>query len=103
MHHPGHLTHTPFPRPKLFRKKLSKFDRLILVVSVLYPLSGIPQLIEILNGHKEGVSLISWVIFLVCAGLFLTYGIRNKVFPMIITNSFWILIDSAIVFALIFL
>ena len=91
LHHIRHVHH---------KKKISTFDRLIIAVSALYPLSGIPQLINVYEGNTEGVSVISWCIFLICAMLFLVYGIRHRVTPMIVTNALWIIVDLSIVVGL---
>lgn len=97
MPHSEHLHHIRHVHRK---KKASAFDRLIVVISVAYPLSGIPQLVSIYQGNTEGVSVISWFIFLVCACLFFTYGVRHRVTPMIVANALWIVVDSLIVIGL---
>ena len=79
---------------------MSVLDKLVLFVSVAYPLSALPQAIEIFQGNAEGVSVISWMSFLVCAALFLAYGLKNRVFPMIISNVLWIAMDSLVVIGL---
>lgn len=78
-------------------KRSPAFDRLVLFVSILYPLSAIPQLIDIFHGSSEGVSIISWAGFLVCSGLFLVYGLRHQVWPMIISNMLWVVVDGLVV------
>ena len=75
----------------------TNFDRLVLFVSVLYPLSAIPQVIAVFSGRTEGVSVLSWAVFLVCASLFFTYGVRRKVPPMIVANSIWVIMDSLVI------
>lgn len=86
---------------KALLSKLGTFDRIVVVVSVIYPLSALPQAITVFSGKTEGVSLISWLFFLICAGLFLTYGIRRNVLPMIISNSIWLVMDALVVIGLI--
>lgn len=76
-------------------------DRLVTVVSVVYPLSAVPQLIRIIQGDAHGVSTLSWLSFFVCAGLFLIYGLRHKVMPMIISNILWVVIDGLVVASLV--
>lgn len=97
MPHSEHLHHIQRIHKK---KKASAFDRLIIVVSIIYPLSSLPQLIGVYSGNTEGVSILSWLIFLVCASLFFTYGIRHRVTPMIVANALWIIVDSTIVIGL---
>ena len=95
MPHSDHFVHlkTQAIRPN----KKTMFDRLVTVVSVLYPLSAAPQAYQVLTGHVDGVSVLSWLGFLVCAVLFLIYGLKHKVSPMIISNSLWIFVDAVVV------
>ena len=81
-------------------KKDTRFDRLVLFISILYPLSAVPQLIGIFEGNIAGVSIYSWTGFLVCASLFLIYGLRHKVWPMILSNTLWVMVDSLVVIAM---
>lgn len=75
-------------------------DRVVMVISILYPLSAVPQLIEIIHGNSAGVSVLSWLSFFTCAGLFLIYGLRHRVMPMIISNSIWVVVDGLVVASL---
>lgn len=95
MPHSDHYIH--FKRPRFFKKKLSTFEAVVLCVSVAYPLSALPQAIAVFQGNADGVSLISWLSFLGCAMLFFIYGVKNKVFPMIISNFLWIAMDALVV------
>lgn len=89
-------------KPKKSRQhSFGVFDKLVLVVSVLYPLSALPQAIAVFSGHAGGVSIVSWGFFLVCATLFLSYGLRRKVLPMIISNSIWLVMDALVVIGII--
>jgi uncharacterized protein with PQ loop repeat len=90
-----HVTHKTKPS-----KKDTRFDRVVLVVSILYPLSALPQLISIFEGNIAGVSVYSWAGFLMCASLFLIYGLRHKVWPMILSNTLWVMVDSLVVIAM---
>jgi uncharacterized protein with PQ loop repeat len=76
-------------------------DRVVMIVSVLYPMSAVPQLIRIIQGDAHGVSTLSWLSFFVCAGLFLIYGLRHRVMPMIISNILWVVIDGLVVASLV--
>ncbi|MGY4893405.1 MAG: hypothetical protein ACO1N2_01775 [Candidatus Saccharimonadota bacterium] len=77
--------------------RFTALDRVVLAVSVLYPFSAFPQVIAVFNGRTEGVALLSWVAFLLCASLFFVYGIRRRVLPMIVSNSIWILMDALVI------
>ena len=76
-------------------------DRLVLLVSIGYPLSALPQLFQIIHGNYAGVSVISWLSFFGCAALFLVYGLRRHVMPMIVSNCLWVVIDAAVVASLV--
>jgi uncharacterized protein with PQ loop repeat len=91
MPHSDHLIH------KVPKKRTSAFDKVVLVVSVLYPLSALPQAYDVMTGKSEGVSVISWMGFLACAILFMIYGYKHKVLPMIISNTLWIVVDALVV------
>ena len=100
MPHSEHLLH--IDRPRLFMRKLSGFDKLVIIVSIAYPLSALPQALEVFQGNTEGVSVISWISFLTCATLFLIYGVKNRVLPMIISNFLWILMDGLVITGILF-
>lgn len=95
---------TPVPPPKKTTQKPTLGDtvlnRLVVLVSVAYPLSAVPQLVRIIEGDARGVSVLSWVSFFVCAGLFLIYGLRHRVAPMIISNTLWVVVDGLVVVSL---
>jgi uncharacterized protein with PQ loop repeat len=100
MPHSEHLLH--IDRPRLFMRKLSNFDKLVIIVSIAYPLSALPQAIQVFQGNTDGVSIISWMSFMVCATLFLIYGVKNRVLPMIISNFLWMLMDGLVISGLLF-
>jgi len=79
------------------KKKITVFDTVVIIASFLYPLSSIPQAIQIFHGSTEGVSLYSWVSFAIFASIFLTYGLKHRITPMIITNSLWIIMDTIVI------
>jgi uncharacterized protein with PQ loop repeat len=75
----------------------TNFDRLVMVISVIYPLSSLPQVIAVFNGRTAGVAALSWIFFLICSSLFLIYGLRRNVPPMIVANSIWVVMDSLVI------
>ena len=50
-------------KKKTAPKRDATFDRVVLLISVLYPLTAIPQLAGILRGNIAGVSIVSWAGF----------------------------------------
>jgi uncharacterized protein with PQ loop repeat len=89
-------------KQKLTSKRDGIFDRLVLAISVLYPLSALPQLIVILRGNVDGVSIASWAGFFVCAGIFLIYGLRHRVWPMILSNTLWVAVDGMVIVGIVY-
>ena len=77
--------------------RLTTLDTIVMVVSVLYPLSALPQVVTVFSGYTEGVSILSWIVFMLCAGLFLLYGVKRRVMPMIISNSIWLVMDGLVI------
>lgn len=79
------------------RNKALSFENLITVAAFVYPITGVPQLIEVAKGNTEGVSALSWAGFAFFVALFLIYSIKHKITPMIITYAMWLTVDLAIV------
>lgn len=92
----NHLVHAHLAK----KKQLTLFDKIIILAAFLYPLSGLPQVIEVFNGHTDGVSLWSWLGFIGFSALFLAYGLIHKIAPMIITNILWLAVDSLVIIGL---
>jgi uncharacterized protein with PQ loop repeat len=82
------------------KKKITSFDTVVIFASFLYPLSSIPQIIQIFHGSTDGVSLYSWASFAVFATIFLIYGHKHRIAPMMITNSIWLIMDSLVIIGL---
>jgi uncharacterized protein with PQ loop repeat len=93
----NHIVHAHLSK----KKRLTSFDKIIILAAFMYPLSGLPQVIEVFNGHADGVSLLSWFGFIGFSALFLTYGLIHKIAPMIITNILWLAVDSLVIVGLI--
>lgn len=99
-HTPIHIATKKKPLTKSPVHPYTNLDRVVLVVSVLYPFSALPQAIAVFSGRTEGVSLVSWMFFFCCATLFLIYGVRRRVPPMIVSNSIWIVMDALVIVGL---
>ena len=83
---------------KASKKQVPSFlDKIVLIASVVYPLGGVPQVISVFSGNANGVSLLSWALFMLCASLFLAYGIKHRVVPMVVSNVIWIGIDGLVI------
>lgn len=73
-------------------------DRLMLVASTLHPLSALPQVYSIYSQQSAvGVSLITWLGFMIIGLVFLAYGIVHKLTPFILNQVIWFAVDFAVV------
>jgi len=89
-------------RSKKSENKFKTIDNLVTVIAVVYPLSTIPQIIEIwVNKNTEGISLITWSLFLVLQSILLVYGIAHKEKRLILMWSLWCLVYAIIVVGLV--
>lgn len=77
-------------------KKL--IDRLIYVAAIAYPLTTIPQIIDIFH-HKsaQNVSLLTWILYDAFTFIFLWYALEKKLKPLVIEYSMWIIAQSIVV------
>lgn len=92
----NHLVHAHTAK----KKRLTLFDKIIIIAAFLYPLSGLPQVVEVFNGTASGVSLMSWLSFICFSALFLAYGLLHRITPMIITNILWLAVDGLVIVGL---
>ena len=77
-------------------------ENLVGVIALVYPLSAIPQIIEIwMNKNVEGVSLLTWSLFLVLTIPLIIYAIVKKDRKLTIMWSLWSLGYVAIILGLI--
>ena len=81
---------------KLLKKERTNIDRAMLLVGTIGPFASIPQLLTIYKDKQViGISVLSWVFYLICNSLALTYGIVHKLRPLVIANSLWVIIDTS--------
>ena len=79
----------------------SFMDKLVYVSTCFGVAANIPQLTQIwINKRIEGVSLITWIGFLLGSSFWLLYGIIHKEKPIIITNGLFVTIQFFIVLGL---
>ena len=83
---------------KILKKERTNIDRAMLAVGTLGPMATIPQLL-VIYGQKQvaGISVLTWVFYLVANLLTLSYGIVHRLRALIIANTLWIIIDTAII------
>jgi uncharacterized protein with PQ loop repeat len=70
-------------------------DKSIIFIGILSPIMTIPQIYKIFaNQSAEGLSLISWVTYIIVGAFWLTYGIAHKERPIILVNVGWMIVNS---------
>ncbi|MEK6938450.1 MAG: hypothetical protein AABX04_05375 [Nanoarchaeota archaeon] len=90
-----HVQHQQYPHSK---RPYRILDRMILILSVIFPLTTIPQIYNIWIEHDAaGVSLITWSLFLILSIPFLTYAIVHKIKPYIIMNCLWMIVYALVI------
>lgn len=89
----NHLLHFHISK----KKQITWLDKTAIVAALVYPLSGLPQVIEAMQGNVDGISILSWLGFMAFSAFFIVYGIVHKIKPMIITNALWLVIDGLVV------
>lgn len=90
-----YLHHEPFPHPIKWKRSL---DKIIYVIGIVGPLMTLPQIYPIWSTQKAvGVSIFSWLAYMVIALVWLIYGIVHREKPIIITNILWILLEFLVV------
>lgn len=74
-----------------------------IAAGIITSASMIPQLVKILSEKKADAVSIPMLLILICGvGLWVAYGVMKKDWPIIITNSFSVLVNIAVCVAGIF-
>lgn len=81
---------------KTLKKPPTTFDNVVMAISIIYPLSAVPQAVEVYTG-ATGVSLYTWLTFACVAIVFFAYGLKHRVAPMVVTNALWFVMDVIVV------
>jgi len=93
----SHHTHLHRKRRK---KKQEPIDKLVYLAVFLGPLMTLPQVYAIWVQGNKGVSMVSWVAYLLIAVVWLFYGIKHREKPIIAVQLLWIILDIFIVVGL---
>lgn len=96
---PYHNAHIRILRLRLNKKQQKiLIRRSVLAMAVIEPLMTIPQIYEIwIKKQAEGVSGISWALYLFAAVIWLLYGLQLKDKPVIISSTLWLFMEAAVV------
>jgi uncharacterized protein with PQ loop repeat len=73
-------------------------DWLMMFTAVVYPLTGVPQAVQIFTTHTAaGVSLWSWGGFMLFDIIELAYGIVHDIKPLVLTGFIWLAVDALVI------
>ena len=90
------VTGSPNPQP------VSGLEKVLRGLSVFTMLMTVPQVLTIwVGGDAGGVSLVSWVSYLVSACLWFVYGLQKRDKTIYLACVGWVLLDVAIVIGVI--
>lgn len=88
-------------KPKIsLKNKEHKYiiDRVVMITGLIGPIASIPQAVQVFSTQDaQGVSLITWSLFIVANGALLVYGLVHKLPPIIVSNICWEVIQVIIV------
>lgn len=78
--------------------KTTIIDTLVNVAAVIHPLSALPQVYTIYASQNvTGVSLWTWLGFMIIGFIFLAYGISHRLKPIIVTQVLWFIVDAMVI------
>ena|SRR5688572_5003517 len=79
-------------------KQKEPFDYIVYFVTVATPLFELPQAYAIYSTKSaESVSLYTWGFFFLNSVVLLTYSVKNRLRPLIIMYSMYLLVEASIV------
>ena len=81
---------------------VSGLEKVLRGLSVFTMLMTVPQVLTIWVGHNAGgVSLVSWVSYLIAACLWFVYGVQKHDKTIYLACVGWVLLDAAVVIGVI--
>lgn len=85
------------------QKKSPVFDKLIYIIAILAPLMTLPQLYKVWTGnHVQGVSIYTWAAYAAISLIWVIYGARQRMMPIICTNGLLLIVDFLVVLGVLF-
>jgi uncharacterized protein with PQ loop repeat len=70
-------------------------DNLALIVSILQPLTTVPQIYLIYSSHDaSGVSFFMWSAYNIASIILLIYGFKHRILPIICAQTLWLVVQT---------
>lgn len=80
------------------KKQKQPFDYVVYFFMIATPLFEIPQAVTIYTLKSAyGVSFITWLFFFMASIVWMSYGIRNKQWPIFITYCLYFVMEAIII------
>lgn len=77
-------------------------EKLMYIVSLAYPLTAVPQIVKVYTTQNvESLALLSWILYVIFGAIFVIYAISEKLKPLIIEGTLWVLIYVLMVGAIV--
>ena len=90
-----HVKHEKYPHPNKWKNFV---DKLVYVVGIISLIMTIPQVTIIwLEQNASGVSILSWMSYLLAVIVWILYGILHKEKPIIVVYTLWIIMEIFII------
>jgi MtN3 and saliva related transmembrane protein len=84
-----------YPHPNKFKRLV---DKLIYGIALFGPVVSIPQILKIyLYQNAAGVSLFTWIGYLIGSIFWIIYGALHKEKPIVFSSSLWIVIELLVI------
>ncbi|MCP3942873.1 MAG: hypothetical protein GY710_15490 [Desulfobacteraceae bacterium] len=75
------------------KKKYTFLDKIVFIVTLFFPLTTIPQILKIwLYKNAQGISIITWFLFILCTIPLLLHCIIRKDKALTVMFSLWIVV-----------
>ena len=86
------------PKKGTNKKEFGVLDKLVYVIGFMGIIMSIPQITTIWVGKTSaGISVITWIFYLIGSIFWMIYGIAHKSKPIMITYVLWIIVNSLII------
>ncbi len=73
-------------------------DKLVYLAAIISPAMTIPQVLKIwVEQNASGISVITWVTYLLVSVIWMIYGIAHKERSIIFSNLLWLIMNPAII------